>query len=112
MSIIHRHHVAVNYSIVRPTSYYPYLAINFGEVQNDKPCRLFDYGEWAMCKPCLLYTGITWRLIIQLFDQPPTILTWRLISVKCKMTNHVVFLITVSGPCVTPVSYTQASRGG
>jgi len=44
-------HGAVNYSIVRPTSYYPHLAINFGEVQNDKPCRLFDHGEWAMCNP-------------------------------------------------------------
>lgn len=49
--LIGQHHGAVNYSIVRPTSYYPYLAINFGEVQNDKPCRLFDHGEWAMCNP-------------------------------------------------------------
>ena len=49
--LIGQHHGAVNYSIVRPTSYYPYLAINFGEVQNDKSCRLFDHGEWAMCNP-------------------------------------------------------------
>jgi uncharacterized protein YbjT (DUF2867 family) len=49
--LIGRFHGALNYSIVRPTSYYPHLAVNFGEVQNDQPCRIFDHGEWAVSNP-------------------------------------------------------------
>jgi divinyl chlorophyllide a 8-vinyl-reductase len=49
--LIGHFHGPVNYSIVRPTSYYPHLAINFSEVQNDRPCRIFDHGEWAVSNP-------------------------------------------------------------
>jgi len=49
--LIGHFHGQVNYSIVRPTSYYPHLAINFSEVQNDRPCRIFDHGEWAVSNP-------------------------------------------------------------
>ncbi len=49
--LLGQHHGTLNCSIVRPTSYYPHLAVNFGDVQNGQPCRLFDHGEWAVSNP-------------------------------------------------------------
>ena len=63
-----RFHGQVHYSIVRPTSYYPHLAINFGEVQNDKPCRLFDHGEWAVSNP-ISRENLSEFIVNLLFDE-------------------------------------------
>lgn len=45
------HNGELDFTIVRPTAYYPYLAMYFGEVQQDQPYRIFDHGEWAMYNP-------------------------------------------------------------
>ena len=41
----------LDWSIVRPTAYYPYLAISFGDVKNGAAYRIFDHGEYAICNP-------------------------------------------------------------
>ncbi len=45
------HFGGLPYTIVRPTAYYPYLAINFGDVKNGAPYRIFDHGEWNLVNP-------------------------------------------------------------
>jgi len=49
--LIGGHHGAINWTIVRPTAYYPYLSINFGDVKNGEPYRIFDHGEYSMINP-------------------------------------------------------------
>jgi len=49
--LLGRHHGQLDFTIVRPTVYYPYLAMHFGEVQQGNAYRIFDHGEWAMYNP-------------------------------------------------------------
>jgi len=49
--LLGRHHGQLDFTIVRPTAYYPYLAMHFGEVQQGNTYRIFDHGEWAMYNP-------------------------------------------------------------
>lgn len=45
------HYGHLNYTIVRPTAYYPYLAIHFETVRHGGKYRMFDHGEYACCNP-------------------------------------------------------------
>lgn len=49
--LIGGHFGGLPYTIVRPTSYYPYLAINFGDLKNGGAYRVFDHGEWNLVNP-------------------------------------------------------------
>ena len=49
--LIGGHHGDINWTIIRPTAYYPYLSINFGDVKNGEPYRIFDHGEYNIVNP-------------------------------------------------------------
>ncbi|WP_122817036.1 NAD(P)H-binding protein [Nocardioides pantholopis] len=46
-----QHHGALDWTIIRPTSYFPYLAMTFGDVKNGEPYRIFDHGEYSVVNP-------------------------------------------------------------
>ncbi|MFD1827592.1 MULTISPECIES: NAD(P)H-binding protein [Mumia] len=46
-----QHHGALPWTIVRPTAYYPYLSMTFGDVKNGLPYRIFDHGEYNVVNP-------------------------------------------------------------
>ncbi len=45
------HYGRVPFTIVRPTAYFPYLSINFGQVKNGEDYRIFDHGDYALANP-------------------------------------------------------------
>jgi divinyl chlorophyllide a 8-vinyl-reductase len=49
--LIGGHFGGLPFTIVRPTAYYPYLAISFGDVKNGAAYRIFDHGEWNLVNP-------------------------------------------------------------
>lgn len=49
--LIGEHHGRLNWTIVRPTAYYPYLSMTFGDVKNGEPYRIFDHGEYSVVNP-------------------------------------------------------------
>ena len=46
-----QHHGALPWTIVRPTAYYPYLSMTFGDVKNGLPYRIFDHGQYNVVNP-------------------------------------------------------------
>ncbi|MFC6150656.1 MULTISPECIES: NAD(P)H-binding protein [Mumia] len=49
--LIGQHHGALPWTIIRPTAYYPYLSMTFGDVKNGLPYRIFDHGEYNVVNP-------------------------------------------------------------
>ena len=49
--LIGQHHGYVPWTIVRPTAYFPYLSVAFGDVKNDLAYRIYDHGEWNVVNP-------------------------------------------------------------
>jgi divinyl chlorophyllide a 8-vinyl-reductase len=49
--LIGGHHGRLPWTIIRPTAYFPYLSVNFGDIKNGGSYRLFDHGEWALSNP-------------------------------------------------------------
>lgn len=45
------HHGPLPWTIVRPTAYYPYLSMTFGDVKNGEAYRIFDHGEYNVVNP-------------------------------------------------------------
>lgn len=46
-----RHHGDLDWTIIRPTAYYPYLSMTFGDVKNGEKYRIFDHGEYNVVNP-------------------------------------------------------------
>ena len=46
-----QHHGHVPWTIIRPTAYYPYLSVAFGDVKNGLKYRIYDHGEWNVVNP-------------------------------------------------------------
>ena len=46
-----RHHGDLDWTIIRPTAYYPYLSMTFGDVKNGAAYRIFDHGEYSVVNP-------------------------------------------------------------
>ena len=36
---------------MRPTAYFPYLSVAFGDVKNGRAYRIYDHGEWNVVNP-------------------------------------------------------------
>src|SRR6478609_6104390 len=49
--LIGQHHGYVPWTIVRPTAYFPYLSVAFGDVKNGGTYRIYDHGEWNVVNP-------------------------------------------------------------
>ena len=49
--LIGQHHGPLPWTIIRPTAYYPYLSMTFGDVKNGEPYRIFDHGEYSVVNP-------------------------------------------------------------
>src|SRR6478735_8493137 len=49
--LIGQHHGYVPWTIIRPTAYFPYLSVAFGDVKNDLAYRIYDHGEWNVVNP-------------------------------------------------------------
>src|SRR6478736_6778591 len=49
--LIGQHHGHVPWTIVRPTAYFPYLSVAFGDVKNGGTYRVYDHGEWNVVNP-------------------------------------------------------------
>lgn len=49
--LIGQHHGALPWTIIRPTAYYPYLSMTFGDVKNGLKYRIFDHGEYNVVNP-------------------------------------------------------------
>ena len=49
--LIGQHHGYVPWTIVRPTAYFPYLSVAFGDVKNGLTYRIYDHGEWNVVNP-------------------------------------------------------------
>ncbi|MBM9461597.1 NAD(P)H-binding protein [Nocardioides sp. zg-536] len=49
--LIGQHHGALPWTIIRPTAYYPYLSMTFGDVKNGLAYRIFDHGEYNVVNP-------------------------------------------------------------
>lgn len=49
--LIGAHHGELNWTIVRPTAYFPYLSVAFGDVKNGLPYRIYDHGEYNVVNP-------------------------------------------------------------
>jgi len=41
----------INYSIVRPTGYFPYVALNYSDIKNGQSYRVLDHGEYNLVNP-------------------------------------------------------------
>ena len=46
-----QHHGHVPWTIIRPTAYFPYLSVAFGDVKNGLKYRIYDHGEWNVVNP-------------------------------------------------------------
>ena len=46
-----QHHGYVPWTIIRPTAYFPYLSVAFGDVKNGLKYRIYDHGEWNVVNP-------------------------------------------------------------
>ncbi len=46
-----QHHGRLPWTIIRPTAYYPYLSMTFGDVKNGEKYRIFDHGEYNVVNP-------------------------------------------------------------
>lgn len=46
-----QHHGRLPWTIIRPTAYYPYLSMTFGDVKNGLKYRIFDHGEYNVVNP-------------------------------------------------------------
>ena len=49
--LIGQHHGPLPWTIIRPTAYYPYLSMTFGDVKNGEKYRIFDHGEYNVVNP-------------------------------------------------------------
>ena len=49
--LIGQHHGYVPWTIIRPTAYFPYLSVAFGDVKNGLKYRIYDHGEWNVVNP-------------------------------------------------------------
>lgn len=49
--LIGQHHGHVPWTIIRPTAYFPYLSVAFGDVKNGLAYRIYDHGEWNVVNP-------------------------------------------------------------
>ena len=49
--LIGEHHGNIPWTIIRPTAYFPYLSVAFGDVKNDLAYRIYDHGEWNVVNP-------------------------------------------------------------
>jgi divinyl chlorophyllide a 8-vinyl-reductase len=49
--LIGQHHGRLPWTIIRPTAYYPYLSMTFGDVKNGLKYRIFDHGEYNVVNP-------------------------------------------------------------
>ncbi|MGN0063425.1 MAG: NAD(P)H-binding protein [Nocardioides sp.] len=49
--LIGQHHGKLPWTIIRPTAYYPYLSMTFGDVKNGLKYRIFDHGEYNVVNP-------------------------------------------------------------
>lgn len=49
--LIGQHHGYVPWTIVRPTAYYPYLSVAFGDVKQGLKYRIYDHGEYNVVNP-------------------------------------------------------------
>lgn len=49
--LIGQHHGELPWTIIRPTAYYPYLSMTFGDVKNGEAYRIFDHGEYNVVNP-------------------------------------------------------------
>ncbi|WP_104106274.1 NAD(P)H-binding protein [Nocardioides sp. 616] len=49
--LIGQHHGSLPWTIIRPTAYYPYLSMTFGDVKNGEKYRIFDHGEYSVVNP-------------------------------------------------------------
>ncbi|MGB0101662.1 MAG: NAD(P)H-binding protein [Nocardioides sp.] len=49
--LIGQHHGHLPWTIVRPTAYFPYLSVAFGDVKNDLAYRIYDHGEYNVVNP-------------------------------------------------------------
>ncbi|CAM3256938.1 NAD(P)H-binding protein [Nocardioides dubius] len=49
--LIGQHHGPLPWTIIRPTAYYPYLSMTFGDVKNGLKYRIFDHGEYNVVNP-------------------------------------------------------------
>jgi divinyl chlorophyllide a 8-vinyl-reductase len=49
--LIGQHHGYVPWTIIRPTAYFPYLSVAFGDVKNDLAYRIYDHGEYNVVNP-------------------------------------------------------------
>ncbi|TIC88858.1 NAD-dependent epimerase/dehydratase family protein [Nocardioides sp. GY 10113] len=46
-----QHHGPLPWTIIRPTAYFPYLSMTFGDVKNGLAYRIFDHGEYNVVNP-------------------------------------------------------------
>lgn len=46
-----RHHGDLDWTIIRPTAYYPYMSMTFGDVKNGEKYRIFDHGQYNVVNP-------------------------------------------------------------
>ena len=49
--LLGQHHAPLNFTIIRPTSYFPHLSLNFETARSGKPVPIFEHGEWGIFNP-------------------------------------------------------------
>jgi divinyl chlorophyllide a 8-vinyl-reductase len=49
--LIGQHHGKLDWTIVRPTAYFPYLSVAFGDVKQGLAYRIYDHGEYNVVNP-------------------------------------------------------------
>jgi divinyl chlorophyllide a 8-vinyl-reductase len=49
--LIGQHFGKLNYSIVRPTAYFPYIAMNYSDIKHGAAYQLLDHGEYNLFNP-------------------------------------------------------------
>ena len=62
-----QHLGALDYTIIRPTGYFPYLAINYSDIRHSEPYRMLDHGEYNLVNP-IAREDLAEFIVNQLFD--------------------------------------------
>lgn len=66
--LIGQHFGKLDYSIIRPTAYFPYIAMNYSDIKHDEPYRLFDHGEYNLFNP-IAREDLAEFIVNTLFDE-------------------------------------------
>lgn len=66
--LIGQHFGKLNYTIVRPTAYFPYIAMNYSDIKHGAPYQLLDHGEYNLFNP-IAREDLAEFIVNMLFDE-------------------------------------------